>query len=95
MVFSITISQNNNELKFLCFFFDLCWNISVIESFLDLANLYCRHSVYADGGRWYYHENQLDSSLQKDIIVGVLKYVIDSTGNLYDYYPCIQVELPD
>ena len=52
--------------------------------------------VYADGGRWYYHENQLHctTSVQKNIIGRVTKYVTDGTENLDDYYPCITGELP-
>ena len=51
--------------------------------------------VYADGGRWYYHENQLRSLISSKIIVGRgAKYVTDGTENLDDYYPCLTGELP-
>ena len=38
--------------------------------------------------------NYTHSSVQKNIIGRVTKYVTDGTENLDDYYPCITGELP-
>jgi hypothetical protein len=52
---------------------------------------------------WYMHMvvdgitmkiNYTHSSVQKNIIERVTKYVTDGTENLDDYYPCIKGELP-
>jgi hypothetical protein len=97
IVFEYKICQNNNSIELnsfvsLSIYVGTCqlWN-----HFLDLAKLYGRHIVYADGGRWYYHENQLHSlTTSKNIIGRVPKYVTARTENFDDYYHCISGQVP-
>ena len=71
----------------------------VVEKFIrSLVEKYGKHSVYTDGGTWYYDEacnvlglsHYLQSSIEKGLMERVNQYFKDRTESFDDYYPCRQ-----
>ena len=74
-------------------------NMFVAENFIrSLVSKYGRHTVYTDGGTWYYPQqacnflhlkHRLHSPFEKSLIERVMQYFKDRTESFDDYYPCI------
>jgi len=71
----------------------------IAEKFIrSLVETYGKHTVYTDGGTWYYDEacyviglkHLLHSPLEKSLMEWVNQYFKDRIENFDDYYPCIR-----
>ena len=75
-------------------------NMLVAEKFIrSLVDKYGKHTVYTDGGTWYYEacnvlrlKHYLHSPFQKSLMERVNQYFKDRTESFDDYYPCMQDE---
>ena len=75
-------------------------NMLVAEKFIrSLLSKYRKHTVYTDGGKWYYEaceviglKHYLHSPFQKSLMERVNQYFKDRTESFDDYYPCVKNE---
>ena len=72
----------------------------IAEKFIrSLVSNYGKHTVYTDGGTWYYEacnvlrlKHYLHSSIEKSLMERVNQYLKDRIESFDDYYPCMQIE---
>ncbi|MDR4512496.1 MAG: DDE-type integrase/transposase/recombinase [Nitrososphaeraceae archaeon] len=72
----------------------------VAEKFIrSLVSKYGKHTVYTDGGTWYYKasniiglKHYLHSSIEKSLMERVNQFLKDRIESFDDYYPCIKEE---